>query len=145
LKVLITGADGFVGRAVCRRLLEIGLIPRAGLWNAGLWSALKAATPGLDEFATIGDLGAGPDFRSAFEDVSAVVHLAARVHIMHDNALDPLAEFRRVNTGGTVALARAAAAAGVRRFVFVSTVKVNGESTVSLRASPFFSGSRVGD
>jgi nucleoside-diphosphate-sugar epimerase len=134
LKVLITGADGFVGKAVCRRLLEFGLIPRAGLWNAGLWSALKAATPGLDEFATIGDLGANPDFRSALENVSAVVHLAARVHIMHDNALDPLAEFRRVNTGGTVALARVAAAAGVRRLVFVSTVKVNGESTA---AKPF--------
>ena len=128
-RVLITGADGFVGNAVCRRLLESGLTPRAGLRNASLWPALQAATPGLDEFAVIGDLGANPDLRSALEDVSAVVHLAARVHIMHDSALDPLNEFRRVNVGGTVAMALAAAAEGVRRFVFVSTVKVNGEST----------------
>ena len=58
-----------------------------------------------------------------------VVHLAARVHVMHDNAADPLHEFRRVNVAGTAALARAAAALGVRRLVFVSTAKVNGEST----------------
>jgi nucleoside-diphosphate-sugar epimerase len=129
LRVLITGADGFVGKAVCRRQLESGLTPRAGLWNPGLWPTLQAAIPGLDEFAAIGDLGANPDLRSALKDVSAVVHLAARVHIMHDNALDPLNEFRRLNVGGTVALARAAADQGVSRFVFVSTVKVNGEST----------------
>lgn len=128
-RVLITGADGFVGKVVCRRLLESGLTPCAGLQNASSWPALKAIIPGLGEFATIGDLGTSPYLYSMLKGVSAVVHLAARVHIMYDNALKPLNEFRRVNVEGTAALARAAVAEGVRRFVFVSTVKVNGELT----------------
>jgi nucleoside-diphosphate-sugar epimerase len=128
-KVLVTGADGFVGKTVCRRLIEAGYTPRAGLWNAELWPALQAATPGLSEFAVIGDLGANPNLSAALKDVSVVVHLAARVHVMHDNAADPLHEFRRVNVAGTAALVHAATALGVRRLVFVSTAKVNGEST----------------
>ena len=128
-KVLVTGADGFVGKAVCRRLLRAGYAPRAGLWGSVLWPALQTATPGLSEFAVIGDLGANPNLNEALEDVAVIVHLAARVHIMHDVTVDPLTEYRRVNVGGTVALACAAAKWGVRRMVFVSTVKVNGEST----------------
>ena len=62
-------------------------------------------------------------------DVSAVIHLAARVHVMHDTSADPLTAFRAVNVDGTLNLARQSAAAGVKRFVFVSSVKVNGEST----------------
>jgi nucleoside-diphosphate-sugar epimerase len=128
-KVLVTGADGFVGKAVCRRLLESGCTPRAGLWTAQLWPVLQAAAPGVSDFAVIGDLGANPNLSAALKDVAVVVHLAARVHVMQDNAADPLHEFRRVNVAGTAALARAAAALDVRRLVFVSTAKVNGEST----------------
>jgi nucleoside-diphosphate-sugar epimerase len=128
-RVLVTGADGFVGKAVCRRLLAAGYTLRAGLWNAELWPALRAAVPGVGEFAVIGDLGANPNLPAALKDVAVVVHLAARVHVMRDNAVDPLHEFRRVNVAGTAALARAAAALGVLRLVFVSTAKVNGEST----------------
>src|ERR1035438_331865 len=128
-KVLVTGADGFVGKTVCRSLAESGYTPRAGLWNAELWPELQAATPGLSEFAVIGDLGANPDLSCALVNVGVVVHLAARVHIMHDDTVDPLKEFRRVNVEGTVALARAAVEHGVCRMVFVSTAKVNGEST----------------
>lgn len=66
--------------------------------------------------------------------ISTIIHLAARVHVMHDTAADPLAAFREVNVDTTLQLASQAAAAGVRRFVFVSSVKVNGESTAIGRA-----------
>ena len=128
-KVLVTGADGFVGKVVCRRLLQAGYTPRAGLWNAELWPNLQAATSGLSESAVIGDLGENPNLNGALENVAAIVHLAARVHIMQDDTVDPLKEYRRVNVDGTEALACAAAKLGVRRMVFVSTVKVNGESS----------------
>src|ERR1035438_6968577 len=128
-RVLVTGADGFVGKALCRRLLQAGYAPRAGLRSGVLWPALQAATPGLSESVILGDLAASPNLNGAFEDVAVVVHLAARVHVMHDDTVDPLKEYRRVNVAGTEALACAAAKQGVRRMVFVSTVKVNGEST----------------
>jgi nucleoside-diphosphate-sugar epimerase len=83
----------------------------------------------LSEFAVIGDLGANPNLNGALENVEVIVHLAARVHIMHDDAAAPWKEYRRVNVEGTEVLARAAAEQGVRRMVFVSTAKVNGEST----------------
>ena len=66
-------------------------------------------------------------------DVDGVVHLAAHVHVMQDTAVDPLAEFRRFNVLGTLQLAQQAADAGVRRFVFISSVKVNGEGTLVAR------------
>jgi nucleoside-diphosphate-sugar epimerase len=77
----------------------------------------------------VAGLGANTDWSGALQDVSVVIHLAARVHVMHDTARDPLDEFRRINVAGTLRLARQAAANGVKRFVFVSSVKVNGEST----------------
>ena len=123
------GASGFVGQVLCRRLLGAGCIPRAGLRNGAAWPALQESTPGLTEFGVIGDLGARPNFTTPLENVDVVVHLAARVHMMNDDAADPLLEFRRVNVEGTVALARAAVEHGVRRMVFVSSVKVNGEAT----------------
>jgi nucleoside-diphosphate-sugar epimerase len=99
------------------------------LHSGDAWPALKAVAPGLSEFAILGDLGANPNLNGALENVGVVVHLAARVHSMHDDAGDSWKEYRRVNVEGTEALARAAAAQGVRRMVFVSTAKVNGEST----------------
>ncbi len=69
------------------------------------------------------------DWSNQLEDVETVVHLAARVHVMRETASDPLSQFREANVGGTVNLARQAAEAGVRRFVFVSSIKVNGENT----------------
>lgn len=84
--------------------------------------------PGLESVA-IGDMSRSIDWGPAVVGATSVVHLAARVHVMQDGAADPLAEFRAVNRDATLALARAAAGAGVRRFVFVSTIKVLGEAT----------------
>ncbi len=76
-----------------------------------------------------GELGPETDWREALSGVEVVVHLAARVHQMRDRTADPLAEFRLVNVAGTRRLAEQAAKAGVKRFVFVSSIKVNGEGT----------------
>ena len=81
------------------------------------------------EQVVVGSLDDSTDWSHALKDVAWVVHLAARVHVMDDREQDPLAAFRQVNVLGTLNLARQAAAAGVRRFVFVSSVKVNGEET----------------
>ena len=77
----------------------------------------------------MGSLSSETDWTVALKSVKQIVHLAARVHVMSDQSADPLSEFRRVNVEGTANLARQAAAAGVRRFVFVSSIKVNGEFT----------------
>jgi nucleoside-diphosphate-sugar epimerase len=85
----------------------------------------------MREWVDIGDLSANPNFDGAFGNVVGVIHLAARVHVMKDDSTNPLEKYRSVNLRGTESLARAAATAGVRRLVFVSTAKVNGESTTS--------------
>ncbi|BFN28977.1 SDR family oxidoreductase [Pseudomonas sp. SCT] len=82
------------------------------------------------QWIEVGDLVGAHFHSSAFYDVSAVVHCAARVHMMHDSDSDSLAAFRAVNVGGTLKLAEKAASVGVKRFVFISTIKVNGDSTV---------------
>jgi nucleoside-diphosphate-sugar epimerase len=123
--ILVTGATGFVGRAVVQRLLAEDQSRR-------LAAAVRRDAPKLSDRVlqhVTGDLESSTDWSAALGDVSAVVHCAARVHVMADTAANPLEEFRRVNVQGTLNLARQAAAAGVRRFVFVSSIKVNGEVT----------------
>jgi nucleoside-diphosphate-sugar epimerase len=117
-KILITGASGFVGS-------------RAGhvVKNKG-FSVRCASRQSCGEGAVqIGNLGPQTDWSKALEGIQTLVHLAARVHVMADAAEDPPAEFRRVNVKGTRNLARQAAEAGVKRLVFLSSVKVNGERT----------------
>ncbi|KIF82715.1 UDP-glucose 4-epimerase family protein [Noviherbaspirillum autotrophicum] len=118
--ILVTGATGFVGKALCARLASA---------NLPLVQAVRRARSGIAGEIAVGDLDAGTDWRVALAGCEAVVHLAARVHVMRDMAADPLAEFRRINVEATLSLARQAADAGVRRFVMVSSAKVNGEST----------------
>lgn len=128
-KVLVTGAGGFVGKVTCTRLLQSGYVPVAGLRSDDNWSQLRQAVPGLKEWKILGDVSTDSEIASAFANIDVVVHLAARVHMMHDSALDPLKEFRRTNVTGARHVALAAVKQGVRRMIFLSSAKVNGEST----------------
>jgi nucleoside-diphosphate-sugar epimerase len=123
LRILVTGATGFVGMAVCEQAVRYGLAVKGAL-------RIRGEVPGCMESFVVGEINDATDWSRALIDVNAVVHLAARVHVMHDNAADPLAAFRAVNVEGTLNLARQAVAAMVKRFVFISSVKVNGEATL---------------
>ena len=132
-KVLVTGATGFVGRALLSRLLDDGLdIPVAALRDQ---LTTTKSVLNVVQSAVVGTIDGQTAWGTALTGVSTVVHAAARVHVMADTSADPLAEFRRVNVDGTLNLARQAAVAGVKRFVFVSSVKVIGEAT--LLGQPF--------
>ena len=122
LRMLVTGATGFVGTALVDRLVG------AGRFDVRAAVRRKASRLPVEvESVVVGDLTPDTVWQQALAGVETIVHLAARVHVMRDTAADPLAEFRWVNARGTLNLARQAAAAGVRRFVFLSSVKVNGE------------------
>lgn len=123
--ILVTGATGFVGRFLCARLLSEGHAVRGTILASESPSVLVAEV----EQVTVEPLGADTPWGQAVAGIDTIIHLAARVHIMDDQASDPLSEFRSVNTEGTARLAREAARAGVKRLVFISSIKVNGEET----------------
>lgn len=128
MRILVTGSTGFVGNALLSRF---SLNP---IWQLrGTVRHHIAATSSGTEFVRIGGLAADTDWSSAIANIDVVVHTAARVHVMRDTATDPLVEFRRVNVEGTLNLARQAMNVGVRRFIFVSSIKVNGEVTIAGR------------
>lgn len=122
--MLVTGADGFVGRVLCPLLASAGHRVRG---------AVRTLPPNRQVSAgciAVGDIGAHPDWRAALEGVDVVVHLAGRAHVMHEpGQADPVSLYRRVNVAATEMLARACAAAGVHRLVFASSIKVNGDAT----------------
>jgi nucleoside-diphosphate-sugar epimerase len=121
-RLLITGANGFVGRALAELLhTDVRFQTVYATRNAGQHASGT-------NFVSVGDISGDTDWTAALAGVQTVVHLAARVHVMRETAGDPLAEFRRVNVEGTRALAKQAAAAGVERFLFLSSIKVNGET-----------------
>ena len=121
-KILITGITGFVGAALCKQLRQNDHMLSGTTRTANL-----GAGPESVPLYHIPEIGPDTDWSQALSGAEIVIHLAARVHVMKDRAVDPLAEFRRVNTDGTLRLAEQAAAAGVKRFIFLSTTKVTGE------------------
>ncbi|MEQ1661162.1 MAG: SDR family oxidoreductase [Thiobacillus sp.] len=117
MKIAVTGATGFVGSALSRHLMANNHIVVPAVRHAS----------GLDREMVVGNIDAATDWHFALTGCDAVVHLAARVHVMSDTAQNPLALYRATNSDATLNLARQAARAGVKRFVFISTIKVNGE------------------
>lgn len=125
-RVLVTGATGFIGSFLCKRLLDNNMFVRGTLLPSEVASSL---VPGVQP-ALIEPLGSETSWDNSLAGIDTVVHLAARVHIMEDTSSDPLSEFRRINVDGTARLARESVKMGVKRLVFVSSIKVNGEETV---------------
>jgi len=121
--ILVTGANGFVGKA---------LVTELAMRDLPVFALVRQASGSLPEKVKkreISDLTEVIDWLPIVQDIETVVHVAARAHIMNDASPDPLIEFRKVNTAVTLNLAKQAADAGVKRFIFVSSIKVNGELT----------------
>jgi nucleoside-diphosphate-sugar epimerase len=130
-RILITGASGFVGRTLTQQLAAEGAALTLALRSVG---ATGVPAPRNVCVVAVGSIDGATDWSTALDDVDTVVHLAGRAHQLQEALPDPLAAYREVNVAGTLRLAHEAARRGVRRFVFVSTVKVNGEAT---REHPF--------
>jgi len=134
MTVLITGYSGFVGQALVSALRDdsihlVGRKPQPHLTHPFFEKQLTA-----DE-----------DYTDSLKGVTVVIHAAARVHVMEDNTADPLAAYRAVNVDGTLNLAKQAAASGVKRFIFISSIKVNGEGTLPDRPYTPFDQSNASD
>jgi len=127
MKFLISGANGFIGKLLCAELFHQGKFVRGAARSAN--SIIENI-----EVVSVGSIDGETNWADALRDVEVVIHLAARVHVMQDSAADPLVEFLKVNLHGTVNLAQQAARAGVKRFVYVSSAKVNGEQTTESQA-----------
>ncbi len=122
--LFVTGASGFVGSALVARLAD----DERYRVRAAVYGQSGAIPEGVEVIHGM-DLAQPGDWSAMLKGVDCLIHAGARVHIMHETVPDALAEYRRVNVQGTLNLAQQAAAAGVRRFIFLSSVKVNGEET----------------
>ncbi len=137
--VLVTGASGFIGKALCQALLAVGHSVRGGTRSETAMEALGHDGQSLNQgripltekgrWIGVGDIGPDTEWSGPLSGVTTVVHLAAQTQTADEGTLDSLAEFRRVNVSGTERLARSAVASQVRRLIFVSSAKVNGEAT----------------
>ncbi len=125
MEVLLTGATGFIGTPLVAILIE---------HKFGIVATVRSRTDSLSDSVkqvVVDNILPDTNWRVSLDSVDVVIHLAARVHIMNDKVADSLAEFRRVNTAATLNLARQAAENGVKRFIYLSSIKVNGEFTLS--------------
>ncbi|HOW43028.1 MAG TPA: SDR family oxidoreductase [Candidatus Omnitrophota bacterium] len=132
--VLVTGAAGFIGRHLCVHLASKGFRVRAAVRQLP-----AAAVAGASETVVTGEINADTVWAAALGGVDCVVHLAGRAHVMHERAAAPLTLYRQVNALGTRCLAQAAAKQGVKRFVFISSIKVNGETSGTPEGTRYFS------
>ena len=123
-RLLLTGVTGFLGKSLANELLR-----RREFAVRGAVRRADYVLPREIEPVVIGDLGSNTEFGHAVQAVDIIIHAAARVHVMADRENNPLRAYRRVNRDGTIELARQAASAGVRRFVYISSIKVNGDAT----------------
>ena len=123
MRVLVTGASGFVGSKLCAHLIAKGHSVRGTVRRTS-----DKSLPGVD-VQVVSDLSADTNWSEALAGINAVVHCAARVHIMNEASVDPLSAFREANVKGTACLVKQAIDSAVRRFVYISSIKVNGEVT----------------
>lgn len=122
MHLFITGATGFVGSAVCTEAKVRGHHVRGAV-------RMSTSVPVAFDSVAIGTIGPDTDWQAALHEIDVVIHLAARVHVMKDDSADPIAAFRFTNVQATLQLARQAAATGIKRFIFVSSVKAAGEES----------------
>jgi len=120
--ILLTGATGFVGRALLGRLIQSEAFNVTAALRRD-WSSSRCSS------YVVGDISASTNWGAALHNQQVVIHAAARVHVLKDEVADPLAEYRSVNVDATLNLARQALIAGVERFIYISSIKVNGEQT----------------
>jgi len=122
-KILITGSTGFVGQKLCKKLISA---------NYSIREAVRSNSEkqlGIKEIFNVGEIDKSTNWSASLQDIDCVIHCAARAHVMNENKLDTLATYRKVNVDGTRNLAEQCAKAGVKRLIFLSSIKVNGEKT----------------
>ena len=120
MKILITGQNGFIGKA------SFNLLQQQGHKVQG---TVRSEQKTDKDIVAVGDISSTTNWTEALKDIESVIHLANRAHVLNDKAKDPLTVFRQVNVDGTIQLAKQAVESGVKRFIFVSSIKVNGEFT----------------